>query len=139
MAYINGKEALFNVKCDPDSVWPVGSIYLSVNATNPAQLFGGNWERIKDRFLLAAGSSYSAGATGGSATHTLTIEEMPSHNHNLAVKFDAPNGSMYSSPTGAGDGGTEGVSTWAIENKGGGQPHDNMPPYLAVYVWKRIS
>jgi len=59
-----------------DLIYPVGSIYMSVNSTSPATLFGGTWERIQDRFLLAAGSSYSAGGTGGSADATL-----PSHTH----------------------------------------------------------
>lgn len=52
--------------------WPVGSIYMSVNSTSPATLFGGTWQRIQDRFLIAAGSTYKAGGTGGEATHTLT-------------------------------------------------------------------
>lgn len=62
-------------------MYPVGSIYLSVNNTNPQILFGGEWERIQDKFLLSAGSTYSAGSSGGSATHTLTVNELPSHNH----------------------------------------------------------
>ena len=56
--------------------FPVGSIYLSVNNTNPGSVFGGTWVQIKDRFLLGAGSTYTAGKTGGSATHTLTINEI---------------------------------------------------------------
>ena len=63
------------------TIYPVGAIYISVNSTSPGTLFGGSWERIQDRFLLSAGSSYSAGSTGGSATHTLTASEMPSHTH----------------------------------------------------------
>lgn len=51
-------------------VYPVGSVYMSVNSTSPASFLGGTWQRIQDRFLLAAGSTYTAGATGGSATHT---------------------------------------------------------------------
>lgn len=61
--------------------YPVGSIYLSVNSTNPSSLFGGSWTQLKDRFLLAAGTSYSAGSTGGEATHTLKESEMPEHSH----------------------------------------------------------
>lgn len=53
-----------------DVIYPVGSIYMSVNGANPATLFGGTWTQIQDRFILAAGSTYSAGATGGNATHT---------------------------------------------------------------------
>lgn len=64
-----------------DLIYPVGSIYMNVNSTSPATLFGGTWEQLKDRFLLGAGDSYAAGDTGGSASHTLTTDEMPSHNH----------------------------------------------------------
>ena len=63
-------------------VYPVGSIYLSMNSANPSDIFGfGTWEQIKDTFLLAAGDTYSAGSIGGESTHTLTIQEIPSHTH----------------------------------------------------------
>lgn len=127
-----------------NKVYPVGAIYMSVNSTNPKTLFGGTWVQIKDRFLLAAGTTYKAGATGGEATHTLTNSEIPAHAHE-----------MYSS-NGGGDGtwtpdeGTylvDSVSTvkktwWAqlgMNTAGGGVAHNNMPPYLSVYVWKRTA
>lgn len=68
-----------------ERVYPVGSIYMSVNSTDPGTLFGGTWQRLKDRFLLAAGDSYTAGATGGEASHTLTAAEsgVPAHAHGL--------------------------------------------------------
>ena len=62
-------------------IYPIGSIYMSVNNVNPSTVFGGTWEQIKDKFLLACGDTYNNGATGGEATHTLTSNEMPSHNH----------------------------------------------------------
>ena len=75
--------------------YPIGSIYTSINATSPAILFGGTWTQIKDTFLLTAGNTYTAGSTGGSATHThtsaahthttgnhtLTVAQIPSHRH----------------------------------------------------------
>ena len=64
-------------------VYPVGSIYWSSKNTNPGTLFGGTWTQIKDRFILAAGDSYSNGATGGAATVTLTVSNMPSHSHSF--------------------------------------------------------
>ena len=64
-------------------VYPVGSIYLSSKNTNPGTLFGGTWVQIKDRFILTAGDSYSNGATGGAATVTLTVSNMPSHKHSF--------------------------------------------------------
>jgi microcystin-dependent protein len=63
------------------SIYPIGSIYMSVNNVNPSTVFGGTWEQIKDKFLLACGDIYNNGATGGSATHTLAVNQLPSHNH----------------------------------------------------------
>lgn len=63
------------------TIYPVGSIYMSVNNVDPSTLFGGTWEPIKDKFLLASGDTYENGATGGEATHTLSASEMPTHNH----------------------------------------------------------
>lgn len=63
---------------------PVGSYYWSDNSTDPSLLFGGTWERVTDKFILAAGSTYTAGSTGGEATHILTTSEMPSHTHTFS-------------------------------------------------------
>lgn len=62
-------------------IYPVGSIYMSVNSTSPATLFGGTWEQIKDKFLLSTGNSYANGSTGGSATHTIAVGNLPTHTH----------------------------------------------------------
>lgn len=121
-----------------EDVYPVGAIYMSAAATNPGTLFGfGTWEQIKDRFLLAAGDAYAAGATGGAAEIALTVNEMPEHNHGL--HFSGAVG-PYASPV-YGDGSSQewGYSPNTVSNSGGGQPHNNMPPYLAVYVWKRTA
>lgn len=121
-----------------DMVYPVGSIYLSVNATSPATLFGGTWEQIKGRFLLGASADYPAGSVGGEATHTLTVAEMPSHTHTDGT--DPTNG--ISATTG---GGVSAVVYWnsasgrATSAAGGGAAHNNMPPYLVVYMWKRTT
>jgi microcystin-dependent protein len=64
-----------------ETIYPVGSIYMSVNNIDPSVVFGGTWQQIKDKFLLASGDTYENGATGGEATHTLTVSEIPSHNH----------------------------------------------------------
>jgi hypothetical protein len=60
---------------------PVGSLYWSSKNTNPSQLFGGTWTQLKDKFILAAGDTYTNGATGGAATVTLTVNQIPSHTH----------------------------------------------------------
>lgn len=116
-------------------VYPVGSIYMSVNSTSPATLFGGTWEQIEDTFLLAAGSTYSAGDTGGEAEHTLTVDEMPSHTHPNTTSQGGTSGSgWYLRHIQSGNNGSI-----ATGSRGGDQPHNNMPPYLAVYVWKRTA
>ena len=74
-------EEIFLKKDLLDFVYPVGSIYWSSNNTNPGTLFGGTWTQIKDRFILAAGDSYTNGVTGGASTVTLSVSNMPSHNH----------------------------------------------------------
>lgn len=122
-----------------NKVYPVGAIYMSVNSTNPKTLFGGTWVQIKDRFLLAAGATYKAGATGGEATHTLTVDEIPNHQHVLWY----PNaGGEQSAAIGYPEAGSK--NTWYAEasktgGTGGGAAHNNMPPYLSVYVWKRTA
>ena len=62
-------------------IYPVGSIYLSVNSVDPSTIFGGTWEQIKDTFLLSSGDTYSIGSTGGNSSTTLEIANLPSHNH----------------------------------------------------------
>lgn len=119
------------------SVYPVGSIYISANSTSPAELFAGTWERIKDRFLLAVGDTYTAGSTGGEAQHKLTVNEIPSHSHAV------PSLNKWLSPEGSGEdmnySVVSNINTQACGSTGGGQAHNNMPPYLAVYIWKRVA
>lgn len=123
-----------------DKVYPVGSIYMSVNSTNPKTLFGGTWVQIKDRFLLAAGTTYKAGATGGEATHTLTTSEMPSHNHAVYTPNDgaADHSAPGNYPDGTSDSTYYAVGSYT-SSVGNGGAHNNMPPYLSVYVWKRTA
>lgn len=135
--YING-----------NSLYPIGSIYISTDETSPAEIFGGTWERIKDTFLLAAGDTYEAGETGGSATHTLTTDEMPKHSH-IIRSGDGGNAQVvgvYNTPA---SGYTSyylkysltGATSPVLNNSetGGGQPHNNMPPFLAVYIWRKVA
>lgn len=128
----------FGEKIYPCPYYPVGSIYLSVNSTNPSTIFGGTWEQIKDRFLLACGSTYSNGSTGGESSHKLTIDEMPSHNHQQRVQNTSGYGGADGQEAGTGWGGSYHYANWC-QSTGGGKSHNNMPPYLAIYVWKRVS
>lgn len=151
--FIDTEKSSIGVNCLPsqsdvlqlgDSAWltaqgayPVGAIYLSVSEVNPAALFGGTWERIGGRFLLGADSTYAAGSTGGEASYTLTADEMPRHNHEIDNLNASGNATPY-------------MTVQAQEKKGyggniqtmfagGGKAHNNLPPYLAVYMWQRVS
>lgn len=134
-----------------DNVYPVGSIYMNVNSTNPGTLFGGTWEQIQGRFLLGMSSSYPAGSQGGEATHKLTVPEMPGHDHPISGNGNASSlgttnnavvmqGSAYLDEPALVRGGDYSGNGYAYINKrGGDQPHNNMPPYLSVYIWKRTA
>ena len=136
-----------------DNVYPVGSIYMNVNSTNPGTLFGGNWEQIQGRFLLGMSSSYPAGSQGGEAEHTLSTNEMPAHSHKFSYaetdnnkSFSDNNitkiGTAYPERLGVdmalGANWTS-LGNLTLGNVGGNQAHNNMPPYLSVYIWKRIA
>ena len=128
------------------TLYPVGAVYISVNSTSPASLFGGTWESIGGRFLLGADATYAAGSTGGEATHTLTTDEMPKHMHSgitiagnkLTAWSDSGTGGVFDM-TSLFNGSGHNSNDFFAEPKGGSQPHNNLPPYLAVYMWKRVS
>ena len=124
-----------------EQVYPIGAIYLSTVATDPSVLFGfGSWERIQDTFLLAAGSQFPAGSTGGESSHALTVNEIPSHNHTfLRHQFDRDDLDETGTNVFGANNKTLPQITAATDATGGGQAHNNMPPYLSVYVWKRIA
>ena len=71
------------LKDTASKLYPVGSVYISFNSADPSTLFGGTWQRLKDTFLLANGDSYAPNTTGGSATKTIAVSNMPSHNHSV--------------------------------------------------------
>lgn len=119
-------------------MYPVGSVYISVGETSPAVLFGGTWEKIEGKFLLSSSSTHELGSTGGEETHTLTINEIPNHDHDYAILSNQSTGSgVKYSPQGNPD--TIAFGTTQTGAVGGGQAHNNMPPYLTVNVWKRTA
>lgn len=148
-ATVIANEAKTTAGAAVQTAYPIGSIYMSVVDTNPATLFGfGTWARIQDRFLLAAGGTYKAGATGGEASHTLTVAEMPQHTHTSRVQWQntpsavntvCANGSPVSVANVQGSLSVDNGDQANIGYTGGSQAHNNMPPYLAVYVWQRTA
>lgn len=140
-----------------DLVYPVGSVYIAFNDINPSTLFGGTWERIQEAFLWAVGEDGSdLGSRGGESTHTLTEAEMPIHRHGFSpiagddgdafAGYDGSNGvinkagTAYSNLPGLNKG-ADWTSNGCIQmtKTGGSQPHNNMPPYIRVSMWKRTA
>ncbi len=134
-------------KGDPLSVleaYPIGSIYISTNATSPATLFGGNWDEIHGAFLFANSALHKAGEIGGEEEHVLKEKEIPIHYHDEYVGNDGGDGSVPEGYYGFTSIAYTSKNTyWAKGSKtseaGGGQAHNNMPPYLSVYMWQRVS
>lgn len=123
--------------------YPIGKVIHTTRSENPATyLGGGTWQQIKDKFLLGAGDSYSAGSEGGEAKHVLTSSEMPSHSHRSPVAAESTGSTTLSSGTviyRATNGKTSYLGGLMSETTGGNQAHNNMPPYKTVYIWERIS
>ena len=118
---------------------PVGKLWASDDPTSPASIVGGTWEQIKDRFILAAGDTYAAGSTGGEAFHVLTEDELPEYNPEITVTSETHN--SYSRHAVNHIEWTESWSTYGycVTGIGSGSQHNNMPPYVAMYAWKRIA
>ena len=167
-----------NIRTTALDAYPVGSIYMSVNSTSPAILFGGTWEAMPaGRVLLAQGESqwgttYAAGSTGGEATHLLTPEEMPRHKHDAVANNVNISGTAYlqmgngvSIATGSTTGVFSAIGSGTVEGYGSGSrsgtnglkfnsthtptisisytgadtAHNNLQPFIAVFMWRRTA
>lgn len=134
-----------------DMIYPVGSIYMSASATSPSTLFGGTWESIGGRFLLGADATYVAGSTGGEAEHTLTNNELPRITGSMVMRAVETQYNTILSASGAFNTSLEDSQSSTLAFKGSGKmgrlnmsfggnaAHNNMPPYLAVYMWQRTA
>ena len=151
-----------------DTIYPIGSVYISMQDTDPSAIFGGTWKRLKDRFLLGASDTYNAGSTGGESAVTLSTSQIPSHSHtrgsmditgtisSLVIddgqsyyangafsSWNTRNKTWVSETPGAANYAIDFVAsrnwTGATSNVGGGKAHNNMPPYLVVYMWYRSA
>ena len=130
-------------KGDPLSVleaYPIGSIYISTNETSPETLFGGKWSEIHGAFLFANSALHQAGEIGGEEAHTLTVDEMPSHQHSIPFPNSAgPEEAAIGYPADSGINKSWGAAMCNTQSAGNGAAHNNMPPYLSVYMWERES
>ena len=124
-----------------DLVYPVGSYYWSSVSTNPGTIFGGTWEQIKDKFVLAVGDTYTTvDVTDGEATHTLTVDEIPSHRHVTGPSnFSAYGGGLADIKQETNAGWKTNLDQINTGYTGGGQAHNNMPPYITAYCFHRTA
>ena len=144
-----------------DMFYPVGSIYITTNNQNPSEYIGGKWESYGEgRTIVGAGTGtdennvqkvFEINQTGGEYQHTLTVNEMPSHNHLFGYRNGNSSGFYYSRENGQyinywlGNGNTDNTQQGQTDGKvtidytGGNQAHNNIQPYIVTYMWKRIS
>jgi hypothetical protein len=138
-----------------EKIYPIGSIYMSVNNVSPESFLGGRWERIQDRFLLGAGSSYSAGSTGGSTTHLHNVMTRSPYFYGVSVGEGTPmvydyDAQAWGTTWKSDDIGTDVDSALTTSTKwvsgvvsyaslGTTSKSNELPPYLAVYMWKRTG
>ena len=158
----NNKTSILNLTNKENSnnvflkTYPVGSIYISTSSANPSTIYGGTWERYRQGKTLVGLNEGEPGfntinKTGGEKTHTLTINEMPSHNHNLGghtFLWGENVGTVNIKNANAEAGTTSQNRLYTYQNQygwantlvnGGSQPHNNLQPYITVYMWKRTS
>lgn len=126
-----------------NTIYPVGSIYISTNPTfNPQTTWGGTWVKTaKGRCLIGANDTYPIGSIGGESSHTLTVDELPPHRHNISrinwynssqgrgLKFEYTENSNIK---------VDGETQMSGET-GNGNTHNNMQPYLSVHIWERTA
>ena len=136
-----------------DAVYPVGSVYISASDTSPAAIFGHSWEKIEGKLLLGANNSHVLGSVGGEETHKLSNEELPHLSANVVyhggenaassvahvwgnMVLDEMRSQRYIP--------TDYKTTYSSIHDytlgfGSDKAHNNMPPYVAVNIWKRVS
>ena len=130
--------------------YEIGDVFLSFNSVSPAERFGGVWEKLEDRMLLGASSKYPVGNMGGVDEVSLTHSQNGPHRHKETAVTDiyhddstqypyflpsAKRGYTNSSSIALCDG----YEMYHTLKSGEGQPHENMPPYIAIYMWERVA
>lgn len=136
-----------------DTVYPINSIFITMGTTNPSTFLGGTWEAIGAGRCLIGSGYYSEkgyeyridlGDTGGEKLHTLTVDELPKNIgtiQSISWVTESDSGAFTRTPLHmdrTASPGTD-MGTTSHTLSGGGQAHNNMPPYLVVNMWKRTA
>lgn len=148
------------VKAIGNVMYPVGSIYLTTNGTNPGTFLGGTWTKMTGGFLYGVVNSISNGNGTGTSTnnHILTVNEIPSHDHGgsvgtawsnfmrvvgvsgTSIAVNHMTGHASGSYVDSNGGNIPGANhQHNISKQGGGSGHNHAIPYLGVWVWKRTA
>lgn len=129
-----------------NAIYPVGSIYMSVNSTNPGTLFGGTWVawsvgRVPVGINPNDADFNSSQKTGGAKTITLTQNHLPAHSHSYTILEDSFTEGTAGSGSGRGvvTGATTASRSGTTGSTGGGQYFTNLQPYIVCYMWKRTA
>ncbi|MSS18879.1 DUF859 family phage minor structural protein [Pseudoramibacter porci] len=155
--YVEGRKVYVDGKTILDKFFPIGKTWISTDPTSPASIVGGSWEQIKDRFLLAAGSTFSAGSTGGSATHEHWYGFVLCGYYGNFVGENGPVGALQRGENGKPAGMSNRLADVTVTINNGTQKsthsdnsaryesravtssNSSMPPYFVVYMWQRIA
>ena len=142
--YLNGKDII-------DIIYPIGCVYMSFDNTDPSTLYEGTtWEKIEGKTLVGVDINddelNTSNLTGGEKTHVLTGVELPGHTHGVKIKrssYEANGYGLVPPGTQSGFAGRPIVDSDTIsivsEVTGTNTPHNNMPPYITVFMWRRVS
>lgn len=117
-----------------DYIYPVGSIYMCYSHVSPATLFGGTWVRIENAFLWGVDGSGTIGLTGGAKEVTLTVDQIPAHTHGSVYSGNVSGTKTHSWLASGGSN-----MAYGTVSTGGGEAHNNMPPYIQVSIWRRTA
>lgn len=143
--YLDSTSIVHNKKKLSDILYPVGSVYISTNSTNPSTLFGGSWTQITGRFLYCTTTSKTTGGSTTTGSTALTIDQIPSHNHrtlDIAPGLYAGWGNKSHNGWVTQSAYQSNGGNWEIGYTGGGKGHthsQNLPPYFTVYAWYRTA
>lgn len=133
---------------------PVGSIYQTISPENPSVTFGGGtWERIEGKFIMGASDTYPVGSTGGEEKHTLTESELPNVTGNVEFQSDGNSQGIVNGTDGVFTMGQMALNAFQPNNRvseegtalqfmmsfGSNLPHNNIPPYYSMYIWRRVE
>lgn len=140
-AATSAEQARVIAMADAIACFPIGTILVTTNSTNPGTYIGGTWTAIEGKFLLAQSEDHTAGETGGAESVRLTADELPSHRHGMDNYLIDDGTEQMPGWNGFTMRGKEVVIAELVKTRavGGNMPHENMPPYLAVYMWERTA